>query len=93
MPESERPIPFSHMIYIGDGMSDVPGMAVTKQNGGAAVAVYKPHTKGAKTKCIELYKANRIDFFCPADYQAGKKLESCVQRLLDVGMALFESSS
>ena len=54
MPEADRPIPFPHMIYIGDGMSDVPGMAVAKQNGGAAVAVYRPHTKGAKQKCIDL---------------------------------------
>ena len=87
MPEADRPIPFPHMIYIGDGMSDVPGMAVTKQNGGAAVAVYQPHKKGAKQKCIDLYMAKRIDFFCPADYRAKGRLETCVQRLLDVGIA------
>jgi hypothetical protein len=72
MPEAARPIPFSNMIYFGDGDTDVPSMAVMRKNGGHAVAVYPPGK--AKRKCVELFKAGRCDFFAPADYRRGSEL-------------------
>ncbi|MSR14354.1 MAG: haloacid dehalogenase-like hydrolase [Gammaproteobacteria bacterium] len=87
MPESERPIPFSHMIYIGDGMTDVPCMTVTKMYGGFAVAVHNPeHEKSIET-CRELIRANRIDYYAAADYRAGRTLEKRVRTLLDIIVA------
>lgn len=72
MPEGARPIPFSNMIYFGDGDTDVPSMAVMRKNGGHAIAVYPPGK--SKTKCTDLYRAGRIDFFAPADYRRGSDL-------------------
>lgn len=92
MPENERPIPFSNMIYIGDGLTDVPCMTVTKNNGGHAVAVHKPNSSNSVTVCRELAHGNRIDYFAPATYEKGKKLEKRVKLLLDVIVSniLFE---
>ncbi len=72
MPEDQRPVPFSNMIYFGDGDTDVPSMAVTRQNGGAAVAVYSPNE--TDQKCRMLYEASRVDFFAEADYRPGSDL-------------------
>lgn len=81
MDEGARPIPFSNMIYYGDGETDVPSMAVMRKNGGHAVAVYPPGK--AKTKCVDLFKAGRCDFFAPADYRRGSDLFKRTCLLID----------
>ena len=83
MPESLRPIPFSNIIYIGDGMTDVPSMALTKKSGGHTLAVYNPKHRKNKTTCVDLLSAGRVDFIAPADYRAASKLAKRVQLLLD----------
>lgn len=81
MPEAERPVPFSNMIYFGDGDTDVPSMAVTRKNGGYAMAVHPPGK--AKQKCIRLFEAGRCDFFAVADYREGRELFKRTCLLLD----------
>src|SRR5438093_936735 len=67
MPEERRPIPFPNMIYVGDGMTDVPSMALTKKNGGHTVAVYDPRGERARATCVKLLDAGRVDFVAEAD--------------------------
>ena len=81
MDEGKRPIPFANMIYFGDGDTDVPSMAVMRKNGGHAVAVYPPGK--SKSKCVDLFKAHRCDFFAPADYRSGSELFKRTFLLLD----------
>ncbi len=83
MPEGERPIPFGNIIYLGDGMTDVPSMALTKKSGGHAVAVYNPKVSKTKTTCMSLLNAGRVDFIAPADYRESSKLSARVRLLLD----------
>ena len=86
MPEADRPIPFQNMIYVGDGMTDVPSMALTKKAGGHTVAVYHPNGTGRKV-CVELLHAGRADFIAAADYRAGSRLSARVKLLLDAIVA------
>ena len=87
MPEAERPIPFPNMIYVGDGMSDVPSMALTKKSGGHAVAVYDRRKAGGQSSCAELLRAGRVDFIAEADYRKGSRLSKRVELLLDAIIA------
>jgi phosphoserine phosphatase len=81
MPEAERPIPFSNMIYFGDGDTDVPSMALMKKSGGHAIAVHAPD--GPAAKCEDLFRAGRVDFYAPADYRRGSALFKRTSLLLD----------
>ena len=81
MPEGERPVPFSNMIYYGDGDTDVPSMAVMRKNGGYAFAVHPPGK--SKNKCVKLFEAGRCDFYAPADYRDGSALFKRTCLLLD----------
>ncbi len=87
MPESNRRIPFGNMLYIGDGLTDVPCMTVTKKEGGFAIAVHdQDNQKGIKT-CKKLLAANRIDYYAPADYSADGLLDKRVKLILDLIIA------
>ncbi len=88
MPEALRPIPFANMIYLGDGMTDVPSMALTKKSGGHAVAVYDPRReRGGRATCVKLLDAGRVDFIAEADFRKASKLARRVELLLDAIIA------
>ena len=41
MPDDSKRVPFTNMIYMGDGLSDVPCMKMMRAYGGQAIAVYQ----------------------------------------------------
>jgi 2-hydroxy-3-keto-5-methylthiopentenyl-1-phosphate phosphatase len=82
MPLSLRPIPFQNIIYIGDGLTDVPCMTVIRKNGGYAIAVYRGNDPQGKKTCRQLLKAERVDFIAKADYKSGTELDRLVKLLL-----------
>ncbi len=87
MPEAQRPIPFQNIIYVGDGMTDVPSMALTKKNGGHTVAVYNPEKESQRAICEKLLHAGRADFLAEADFRKSSKLSRRVELLLDAVVA------
>lgn len=94
MPLEQRPIPFENMIYIGDGETDVPGMTVTRQNGGNAIAVFKPgrtaRARRTQAMCRELLRVGRANFTAAANYEQGSELERRVMLLLTSTIARIE---
>jgi phosphoserine phosphatase len=87
MPEAERPIPFANIVYVGDGMTDVPSMALTKKSGGHTVAVFDPESEKQRAICMKLLEAGRADFIAEADYRKSSKLSRRVELLLDAIIA------
>ena len=39
VPRISRPVPFENMIYVGDGLTDIPCYSLIQQHGGAAVGI------------------------------------------------------
>lgn len=81
-PEDERPIPFKHMIYFGDGETDVPCMRMVKQSGGNSIAVYRPRNKQKKELAKKLIQEGRVNFACSADYSDGGEIYKIVEAIL-----------
>ena len=79
-PPNERRIPFDNMIYIGDGLTDVPCMKLAKLNGGQSIVVYDPEKGDAAAQA--LLRADRVNFLAPADYREGSRLESVVKAII-----------
>lgn len=95
MPENERPMPFSKMIYLGDGETDIPSMKMINFQGGKSIAVYNPETKtkaGKKAKEItqELVAQGRANFVAAADYSEGSSLYKIIQLCIDSMAAEIE---
>ncbi|MFA6334852.1 MAG: HAD family hydrolase [Bacteroidales bacterium] len=81
--EEKRRIPFKHMIYFGDGQTDIPCMKLVKDKGGHSIAVYKPRDTGKHSGAKKLIQDNRVNFLCPADYSENKEIHKVVKTILD----------
>lgn len=76
---SDRIIPYQNMIYIGDGLTDVPCMTFVKKQGGTSIAIYQ---KGQKDKVVDLLLDDRVNYLCNADYQEGSDLDTLVKLIM-----------
>lgn len=74
-------VEFNNMIYIGDGVTDVPCMTLIKERNGLSVAVYK---SGKPEVANELVLADRVDLSVTADYREGTKLDRVVKAKIDL---------
>ena len=79
MPDDSKRVPFTNMIYMGDGLSDVPCMKMMWAYGGQAIAVYQASNRQGVEK---LLADGRVDFIFPADYREGMELDRTVRDIL-----------
>ncbi len=79
MPDDSKRVPFTNMIYVGDGLSDVPCMKMMRSYGGQAIAVYQDSNRQGVE---ELLGSRRVDFIFPADYREGTDLDLTVKNII-----------
>ena len=66
--DEKKRIPYPHMIYFGDGETDIPSMKVVSMFGGHSIAVYNPKIQKKKAFAQKLLRQGRVGFAVPADY-------------------------
>ena len=83
MEEKERPVPFSRMIYVGDGTTDIPCMRLVSDRNGHSIGVYDPSSENGYKKTKLLLEQNRCSMISPADYTEGGRMDTIVRTILD----------
>ena len=81
VPQSERPVPFENMVYIGDGETDVPCFRLVKDLGGLSIAVY---ADGAHRQAEQYLEEGRVNCVAPAIYTENSALECTVRSYIDL---------
>ncbi len=79
-PDTNRRVRFQNMLYIGDGLSDVPCMKMVKAYGGSSIAVYKDDSNRAAVE--DLLGHGRVDFMFLADYSENTHFDITVKNLI-----------
>lgn len=79
-PDNDRRVRFQNMLYIGDGLSDVPCMKMVKAYGGSSIAVYKDESNRVPVE--ELLNQGRVDFIFQADYTENTSFDITVKNLI-----------
>lgn len=72
----DRKVLYRNMIYLGDGITDVPCMRLVKDKGGKSIAVYP---RGKKEKVADLLRHDRVNYIALADYSENTELENIVK--------------
>lgn len=85
MQPDARPVPFSRMVFIGDGETDIPAMKMVRHQGGHSIGVFDPERwkRGELQQRIHgLIAEDRVHFVAPADYTEHSQLDVTVKGIL-----------
>ena len=81
--EEDKRIPFTNMIYFGDGDTDVPSMKIITMFGGSAIAVFNPHDPSKRAAAQKLQRQGRASFITPAVYTKDSRAFKLVCAIID----------
>ncbi len=80
VPPEKRRIPLKNMIYVGDGLTDIPCFSLLKQSGGKGFGVFDPEQeKKTKEALEEFLQTDRVISMHSPDYRRGKELGSILR--------------
>ena len=81
--ENKKRVPFAHMIYFGDGETDVPSMKRVGMFGGNPIAVFDPKNEKKRAVAAKLKRQGRVRFVAPAVYTPDSKAYKLVCAIID----------
>lgn len=83
----EKRVPLDHMIYIGDGPSDIPCFSVVKNGRGDTIGIRRKRKGGEISKGYEMARGKRMTQGpYKADYREGTEMRDAIEEaILDIG--------
>jgi len=75
IPREKIRVPFSRMIYVGDGYTDIPCFALIRKQRGIAIGVYDPARREKWSQAWAFVEDERVSNLVPADFSKGSALE------------------
>jgi len=81
--EENKRIPFTNMIYFGDGDTDVPSMKIITMFGGHSIAVFDPKNPDKRAAAQKLQRQGRASFITPAVYTKDSRTFNLVTAIID----------
>ena len=81
--DENKRIPFTNMIYFGDGDTDVPSMKIVNMFGGNAIGVFDPTNPHKRDTARKLLRQGRVNFITPANYARESRTFRIVCTIID----------
>ena len=81
--DDAKRIPFTNMIYFGDGETDVPSMKIVGMFGGHSIAVFNPAVPHKRQVAQKLLRQGRVSFITPANYGKESRTFRLVCAIID----------
>lgn len=75
----ERRVPFEHMIYVGDGLTDVPCFSLVGARRGKTFGVFQRGRESAKQAFQRLLDTGRVDSLHSPDYREDADLGALIR--------------
>lgn len=76
-------IPFENMIFVGDGLTDVPCFSLIKKYNGITFAVYDPNRQDKWSRAWKFIQDQRVNSLLPADYSKNSALMTSLLMAID----------
>ena len=83
MADENKRIPFTNMIYFGDGDTDVPSMKIVGMFGGHSIAVFDPARPNKREVARKLLRQGRVGYITPANYAKDSRTFRLVCAIID----------
>ena len=81
--DEDKRLPFTNMVYFGDGETDIPSMKLVTMFGGNAIVVFDPERPGKKEVAQKLLRQGRVNFITPASYTKESRTFRLVCAIID----------
>jgi hypothetical protein len=77
--DESRPVPFRNMIYVGDGLTDIPCFSLIEKGGGVAFGVFQSGMESAKQAFQRFLETKRVRSMHHPDYGDDAELGSLLR--------------
>lgn len=76
-------VPYSNMIYMGDGLTDIPCMKIVKDKGGNSFCLYSSTDPMSESKAKQILADGRVNYIVDSDYREGSQIDKQIKNIID----------